>query len=183
MWREMQTTLLNSSNLVFSFSGDAPELPKDAPGKPTVWAIATFEKFHVYPVDPSEKQLYTEMNFRIDTLFRQPESMHLAPGALVDVSRFGGMAKTHRGKIVRSRNVNPSKYDFQLGHKYLVCLYPNKTGDFVPSSRWDLTSGTVQPQDQQEMNRAARGESKLTGMTESELISYLRSALATTPKN
>jgi hypothetical protein len=181
-WQGLQGLMLNSSNLVFSFSGDAPELPKDPPNEPSIWVIATFEKFHVYAVGPDEKQFYTEMNFRIKTLFREPEGMHLVPGDLVDVNLWGGMAKTHSGKIVRSLNVNPRTYDFQLGHKYLVNLFPDKDGDFVAAGRWDLTSGTVQAQGPDEIDRAARGESKLSGMTETELIKYLQTALSTDPQ-
>jgi len=178
--------VLSGVQFTFSFSGVDPELPSDAatPPQHSVWAIATFDSFHVYAFDPDEKLLYTEINLRIDTVIRADKNLHLAPGSVIDAFRFGGMAKTHKGEIVTSIGLSPRRYDLQAGHKYLLCLLPpdNNGGTFTTEKWWDITSGKVQPDTQDEVERAVRGESKLAGMTVSDLIKYLQTALPPVPK-
>jgi hypothetical protein len=48
-----------------------------------------------------------------------PEGLSLSDGALVDAGVPGGRVKTSKGEIVTSR-VEPKKYEFQPGHRYLL---------------------------------------------------------------
>jgi hypothetical protein len=161
-----------------SYNTTAPEFRYVAGA---AWVIATFENFHVYAIDPDYHLPYTEINFRVDHVIRAPEDLHLSAGILIDLGLPGGRVKTPHGNI-NSLHINPHQYFFQPGHKYLLQLLPvDKQSFFVELKRWDITSGTVQPDDPREVDRSNRGASAINGMSISDLLNYLPSALPTEP--
>lgn len=153
-----------------AYSADFPEFPSR---KGAVWALADFESFHVIAIDPDRQLIYTEMNFRIEQVFKQPSSLLVSSGSLVDADIPGGCVKLPDGNV-SSWQVWPQKYSFQLGHKYLVQFVYQMPGDFFwAEKRWDLSSGKVQPDDPMEIYRAAHGKSSIDGMSVPDLFRYL----------
>jgi len=157
------------------FLRDAPELPNV---KGAIWILATFQTFHVFAIDPDFHLIYTEMNFQVDQVISQPDDLNLSAGATVDLGTPGGRVRTPDGTFIAS-SIAPSDHDFQLGHKYLLLLtYEEQLGgEFILHKRWDITSGTVQPDTPDEIARANRGDSAIKGMTEHDLVSYLANKL------
>jgi hypothetical protein len=157
-----------------AYSADEPEFP-DVKG--AVWAIVTFEGFHVFAIDPDDRLIYTEMNFRIEQIFRQPADVSVSVGSLMDVDMPGGRIKMPNGEV-QSWKVGPLPYFFQLSHKYLVQFVYQTPGDFFWAGKdWDLSSGQVQPDDVLEVYRAAHGTSLIDGMPVEDLVNYLPSVL------
>jgi hypothetical protein len=158
-----------------------PELSGDAG---SIWVIATFEKFRVIAIDPEYHLIYTERDFRLDTVIRAPDSLHLSAGMLITSDLPGGRIKTPQGDTVSSLPpISPRQYDLRRGRKYLLKLLHGDQADlFSVVKQWDLSSGTVQPNDLGEMDRVARGESAIKGMSENDLINYLQSVLPAEPK-
>lgn len=154
---------------------DAPELPNV---KGAVWALATFHDFHVFAIDPEFHLIYTEMNFQVDKVLSRPDDLNLSAGAAVDLGTPGGRVKTPDGTFVAS-SIAPVEHYFQLGHKYLLLLtYEEQMGgEFTLHKWWDITSGKVQPDTPEEIDRANRGESAINGMTVRDLVSYLANEL------
>ena len=158
-----------------TFLGDAPELPSV---QHAIWVIAKFEAFHVYATDPQFQLLYTEMNFRVKQVIRQPDTLSLSPGALVDCTEPDGRIKTPSGAVV-TFNLEATRHSVRPGHTYLLQL------EYIPSSghlfhiykSWDVTSGKVQPNQQDEVDRAVEGKSKLNGLTIPDAVQYLNSVL------
>jgi hypothetical protein len=157
----------------FSLERD-PEFPAE-PG--ATWAIATFEAFHAFAIDPDFQRIYTEMNFRVDVVLKTPSGLSLSTGSVVDVGISGGRIKSPNGEI-SSFLMQPAPHYYQLGHKYLVQFLYHAQGDFFSSgARWDVSSGTVQPDDDREIARASIGKSTIVGMSLADLVRYLPSVL------
>jgi hypothetical protein len=161
-----------------AYLGNAPEFSSV---KGATWVIATFETFHVYAVDHDYELLYTEINFRVENVLKLPEGLSLSDGALVDAGIPGGLVKMSKGEIVTSR-VEPKKYEFQPGHRYLLQLLHDPQGEyFVANQNWDLTSGKVEPYTDFRLELLANKKSAIVGMTVPELIKYLPSVLPDEP--
>src|ERR1700722_12249609 len=157
--------------------------PEFSAVKGATWVIATFESFRAYAVDHDYELLYTEINFRVENVLKLPEGLSLSDGALVDAGIPGGRVKTPKGEIVTSR-VEPKKYEFQPGHRYLLQLLYEPKGDFfIANQRWDLTSGKVEPYTGIALERLANKNSAIVGMTVPELIKYLPSVLPDEPED
>lgn len=157
-----------------SYLGDSPEFP-DVKG--AAWVIATFKTFHVFALDSANRLIYTEINFRVDRVFRQPADVSLSAGNIIDEGLPGGRLRSSSGTTT-TLAVSPHEYFWQPGHKYLLQLsYDRETDYFIPLKRWDLTSGRVQADQPDEADRAARGESIINGMSVDSLIRSLPSVL------
>jgi hypothetical protein len=181
-WRKPLTEYREMSKGSFSVVGDyLGDQPEFSSVKGATWVIATFESFHVYAVDHDYELLYTEVNFRVESVLKLPEGLSLSDGALVDAGIPGGRVKTPKGEISTSR-VDPQKYALQPGHQYLLqLLYEPKGEFFVANQRWDLTSGKVEPYTGIALERLANKNSAIVGMTVPELIKYLPSVLPDEP--
>jgi hypothetical protein len=151
--------------------------------KGRTWVIATFETFHVYAVDHDYELLYTEINFRVENVLKLPEGLSLSDSALVDAGLPGGRVRMPKGEIATSR-VEPKKYEFQPGNRYLLQLLYEPKGDFfIANQRLDLTSGKVEPYTGIALERLANKNSAIVGMTVPELIRYLPSVLPDEPED
>jgi hypothetical protein len=156
------------------YLGDAPEIPVTPNA---VWVVAQFESFHVYPVDPQNRLLYTEINFRVSQVLRQPSSLSLAPGALLDKGIPGGRVKGPGGAVT-SFKLHPERHAYQPGHTYILAgTYDSATQYFDIDKSWDVTSGKVEVVSTPDKRRASKGESKLYGLTVAEAVKYLKSVL------
>ena len=161
------------------YLSDAPEFPTV---KGAAWVIATFESFHVFTIVPDYQLIYTEMNFRVEQVVKQPTYLFLSTGSLIDTDFAGGRIRTPKGDIVSS-HVSPFEHFFQPGHKYLLQVVYNAGGGFYWAyKRWDLSSGKVKPDDPGEMYRAAHGNSSIDGMSVSDLANFLPTVLPDEPE-
>ena len=153
---------------------DAPEFPSV---KGASWVIASFVSFHVFAIDPYYRLIYTEMNFRVDQLLKEPSYLTLSNGSVVDVDFPGGCVKAPSGKTF-ALVVSARQYFFQPGHKYLMQVVYNEEGGFFwEGKRWDISSGIVKPDDPGEIYRAQHGNSLIDGMTVPDLRIHLPSLL------
>jgi hypothetical protein len=161
-----------------------PGMPPEFPVQPgDVWVIATFENFHVFQINHDPELIYTEMNFRVEHVFRRPASVALSTGALVDAGITGGRIKTTAGDVVSPGWLRPLKYGPQLGHKYLIqFLYESQGAVFIAGKRWDISSGKVEMEGPQETARAAQGKSAIAGKSVTDLVNYLPSILPGAPE-
>lgn len=149
-----------------------------------VWATATFETFHVFPADADLKYIYTEMNFRVEHLFRAPPGSNLDTGSTVDVDIPGGRLKMTDGHIITSGDLRPRQYSLQPGHKYLIQLLYEPDGNFFyPGQYWDITSGKVVVEGSQTGKSESQQKSLIAGMSVPTLLEQFPSILsAESPK-
>jgi hypothetical protein len=154
--------------------GDVPELSAPAHA---IWVIAKFESFHVFALDPQYRLIHTEINLRVTQIVKQPSSLSLAVGSLLDCDIIGGRIKKPDGSVA-SFSVLPSRHSYQPGGTYLmVVTYDPSTEYFDMDNWWDLSSGKVVPGTLVEIGRAAKGNSKLNGLTTVQAVQYLDSVL------
>jgi hypothetical protein len=159
----------------------SPSDPEFSAVKGATWVIATFENFHVYAIGQDYELLYTEMNFRLEQIFKQPDGLSLSNGALVDAAIPGGRIESPNGKIFTSR-IEPQQHGLQPGHKYLLqLLYEPQGVFFLANACWDLSSGKVESDSPVEAYRIAHGRFSIVGMSLSDLINYLPKALPDDP--
>lgn len=163
-----------------SLPGMSPEFPVQSGD---VWVIATFEGFHVFEINHDSELIYTEMNFRIEYVFRQPATLSFSAGSVVDAGLAGGRIKTTAGDVVSPGWLRPLKYSPQLGHKYLIqFLYEPQAEVFLGAKRWDISSGKVEVEGPEETARAAQGKSAIAGKSVTDLVNYFQSILPGEPK-
>ena len=154
--------------------GDVPELSAPAHA---VWVIVRFESFHVFALDPQYRLIHTEINFRVSQILRQPSSASFVAGSLFDYDIIGGRIKKTDGSIA-SFSVLPEQHCYQPGGTYLmVGTYDPATEYFDMDNWWDLSSGKVVPGTLAEIDRTAKGNSKLSGLTTAQAVQYLDSVL------
>jgi len=161
-----------------------PGIPPEFQVQPgDVWVLASFENFHVFEINHDPELIYSEMNFRVEQVFRQPSNLSLSNGSLVDVGITGGRIKSIKGDTVSPGWLRPSKYGPQPGHKYLIqLLYEPKGLVFIAGNRWDISSGKVEVEGFIETARAAQGKSAIAGMSVADLVNYFPSILPEEPK-
>jgi len=156
-----------------STKGQPPELPQR---RDATWAIVLFEDFHVYAASEDSKAVYTEMNFRIEQIFRNNAAVPSKVGDLIDVGIAGGRL-TRKNGVLNTTPVTPEKKYFIPGHRYLVAFSPVGDGSFQILKRWDVSDGTVRIDDEREARRAARFGSKLDGIPLSAVSATLNREL------
>jgi hypothetical protein len=162
-----------------AFGAMLPGTPAEFPVQPgDVWVIASFENFHVFEINNDPELIYSEMNFRVEQVFRQPTNLSLSTGSLVDVGITGGRIKSTKGDVVSPGWLKPLKYGLQLGHKYLIqFLYEPQGEVFIAGKRWDISSGKVAVEGSIESARAAQGKSAIAGMSVTDLVNHFPSIL------
>jgi len=145
-----------------------------------IWVIATFDHYLVIPIDSDSKLIYTEINFKINQVIRQPHASSLSPGMSFDVDEDGGCIKKANGEIV-SWWVSSSQYSPQPGHTYLMVIRPqNNNGKgalYGIGERWDLSTGKAVPDSDSLSCQDNSGHHVICGETTQEAISYLQSVL------
>jgi len=164
------------SKTVTEFEGP-PSVNEVGVNPDAVWVIATFDHFSVESIDPDFNLLYTEMNFKVDEVIRQPKTVSLSSGMSFDVDIAGGRIKTPKGDIV-AWQVTPRRYFVQPKHTYLMQVLPQAEGKlYVIAKKWDVSTGKVIPDQSDEISRAAGGHSKLNGVSVQDAVSYIQSVL------
>lgn len=149
--------------------------------KGATWVVASFENFHVYAVGQDYELIYTEMNFRVEQIFKQPENLSLSNSVLVDAAFPGGRIESPNGELFTSR-IEPHEHSLQPGHKYLLqLLYLPQGAFFMTNAWWDVSSGKVESDSPVEAYRVAHGQSSIVGMSVTDLINYLPKALPDEP--
>jgi hypothetical protein len=143
-----------------------------------VWVIATFTSVRVLPTDSDFKTLYSELSFRLDHIFRSPDSLYLKEGSTVDVDIPGGRLKIAGGQIITSGDLRPQRYSLEPGHNYLIQLLHEQDGEFFyPGQYWDITSGRVKLAHSAIEAQPLYVNSSIAGMTVSDLIQKFPSIL------
>ena len=157
---------------------EVPGLKSDY-GKPdpkAIWVVATFDHFLVIPIDPGFNLFYTEMDFDIDQVVRQPSTSLLAPGMAFDVAKKGGRIKKPDGTIEAWR-LWPERYQAQPAHVYLMEIGPLSAGGlYYISAQWDMSSGRAVPDDP---TLTWSSRQAIDGRTQSEIIKYFQSIYPT----
>jgi hypothetical protein len=158
-----------------------PEFPRK---KGAIWLIATFFSFHVFAADADYRLIYTEMNFRVENVIKQPSYSTITNGSVVDVDIPGGRIRTPSGTI-KELLLSPRRYFFQSDHKYLMLLVYDENAKFFRADerRWDVTSGIVQPDNIVEKRRSKEGTSLIDGMSVPDLLRFLPTVLSDEPES
>ena len=167
---------------------DGPPLPGvrvlrpevgEVKGAQSIWVVARFEGLHVFALDPDSTEFYTEMNMRVISVIKSPDDFPVSAGSLLDVLILGGSAKTAQGTVHEFR-VEPHQFSAQPGHTYLLhLLYDPLYGIMSTCQRWDVSSGTLLPDDEDEFHRIQKGKSVLAGKSVEEATKYILSVLKT----
>jgi len=155
------------------FVWEIPSLPND------IWVVATFDHFHVIPIDPDFKLFYTEMSFTIREVVNQPASSSLAAGGLFDVDEQGGRIKKSDGSV-EMWLVSPKDYFVQPGHTYLMLIHARDEGNlYTIHEQWDVSTGIAVPDSGNLcFSDSSPGcPSKISGKATQDAIASLRAAL------
>jgi hypothetical protein len=125
---------------------------------------ATF-KAHRSILSSSEFSLYTEITLLVDKVFEdQTASGSLSANRDITVPVYGGTVLLATGKPL-SINTRPRELFLQPGHKYLLVLSYHPKGDFYEYlDSWDISKGTVQPNNSRTQYVARSGKSELSGV-------------------
>ena len=159
-----------------SYLADTPELSEITN---SLWCTAKFVSFHVFAIDPGYRMIYTEMNFQVNQVVRQPQSASLTSSSALDAEVTGGRIKKPDGSVVTFL-VSPERHWFQPGHTYLIHgSYKLDTQYISIHQAWDVSTGVLAPVTHLERYRATKGTSKLNGLSSSQALQYLNSVLPT----
>lgn len=124
---------------------------------------------HRSVLSASEFSLYTEITIRVDEVFDDRTASGAMPGRDITVLTSGGTVTLQSGRVL-SHNTQPIEYSLQPGHRYLLFLTHQRTGDFyVVTNDWDISDGIVRPNTRPGQYRASHGLSLLTGLRVEEL--------------
>lgn len=173
--------LINSMEVPCSVSGmpglgaylmSAPEFPK-AQGE--LWATGKFLNYKVFPL-PSICSAYTEIEFLVGSVISPNPPAGLAAGKVIAINMLGGTL-LECGQPV-SYLLSPRPYSLKPGHSYLIQTYFHSTGDFYSDPRsWDISNGTVEPNDPGEAAREKMGTSQIDGTPASQIVSRMKAIL------
>jgi hypothetical protein len=141
-----------------------------------VWVVGTFNGYHVYSADGTDNLLYTEVDFGIDTIIKQPPTSSLGAGSTIDINLIGG--KVTANGVVHTFHLSPAKYSLEPNHRYILALYSEPNGIFIVHKQWDVTDGTVQPSSIIDDEHIRKSESQVVGLPVSGAINYIRNALS-----
>jgi hypothetical protein len=142
-----------------------------------VWVVGTFNSHHVYDADGTAQFLYTEVNFHVDTVIKQPATSSLAAGSVIEMALYGGNVRTKDG-VVHSFYLSPSKYALEPSHRYILALWVEPNGIFIAHKQWDVTNGTVQVSSIIDEEHVRTGKSQLVGLSVAGAISFIQNALS-----
>jgi len=107
-----------------------------------------------------------------------PGSSPISAGSVVDIGMIGGTVIDANHKVVTSM-LDPERFSLRPGHSYLLELTYDSSGDFYTAGkRWDVTSGSVVPDDAIEVAREKAGKSHIAGVPRAEVLPRMKSILA-----
>jgi len=150
-----------------------PEFPKDPSA---VWAIGDFQGYRVIPIE-NGRGVYTEIQLLVQSVI-SPGSSPISAGSVVDIGMIGGTVIDANHKVVTSM-LDPERFSLRPGHSYLLELTYDSSGDFYTAGkRWDVTSGSVVPDDAIEVAREKAGKSHIAGVPRAEVLPRMKSILA-----
>jgi hypothetical protein len=150
-----------------------PEFPKDPSA---AWAIGDFLGYRVIPIE-NGRGAYTEIQFFVQSVI-SPGSSPISAGNVVDIGMIGGTVIDANHKAVASM-LDPEPFALRPGHSYLLALTYDSSADFYTAGkRWDVTSGTVVPDDATEVARDKAGKSHIAGTPLPEVSPRMKSILA-----
>lgn len=176
--RELRDT--ESAGIIVSESGGPPRSSDVSLDPKQIWVVAMFDHFLVLPIDSDYKLFYTEMNFKISQVIRQPHTSSLTPGMTFDVDDEGGRIKTPNGDVETWR-VIPDQYSPQPGHTYLMMIEPQSNSGkgnlYYIAERWDVSTGKAVPDMNSLSCQDNSGHPVICGQTTQDAIVYLQSVL------
>lgn len=166
-----------SSEMIVDHDYSKPDVSATKSDLSMVWVVGTFASYHVYDADGSNRFVYTEVTFHLDSVIHQPAPSSLVAGSTVDIVLLGGTIKTKEG-AAHSFYLSPSQYALEPAHRYILALLPTSNGLFVVQQQWDVTTGTVQVSSKMDEEHVRKGESKLVGLSIEEATNFIQSALS-----
>src|SRR5262249_37257348 len=105
-------------------------------------------------------------------------STKISTGSVVDVGMVGGTFLDSNHKAMTSM-LDPEPFALRPGHSYLLALAYDSSGDFYMAAKdWDVTSGTVVPDDATEVAREKAGKSHIARTPLAEVSPRIKSILA-----
>jgi len=117
----------------------------------------------------SRRAIYTEISVEVSKVWEEPSGT-AAIGKPITIIVPGGTIQIESGAVL-SFLTDPREYFLQPAHSYLLAMsYVNEGNFYLIGKSWDLTSGVAQP------NFKAKANSKIDGLTLSQLINYLNTS-------
>lgn len=152
-----------------------PEFHK-IPGE--LWVTGTFISYKVFPL-PSIHLAYTEIQFLVQSVISANPPSGLAPSKVITLGLPGGTIL--EGGMPTSHFISPEQYSLKPGHSYLLQMFFHPILDFYSAGSgrsWDITSGTVEPNDSGEVERGKLGTSQIDGTPSSQIVQRMKAILA-----
>ena len=143
-----------------------------------LWVTGTFMNYKVFPI-PSIHLAYTEIQFLVQSVISANPPSGLAPGKVITLGLPGGTLL--EGGTPTSHFISPEQYSLKPGHSYLLQIFFNPTSDFYSGgsgTSWDITSGTVVPNNPGEVEREKLGTSQIDGTPADEIVQRMKGILA-----
>jgi hypothetical protein len=167
--------LFNGPGIV-DYNYGLPDVGTTEEDRKNTWVVGTFESYRVYSIDSSDDRLYTEINFKIDSVVHGAEGSTVKAGAIVDVYDRGGKLRT-ADNVVHRCEVWPERYSFAPGRTYLLELRPGTGGSFYAAG-WDVTGGVVEVSSVVDAVKAEEGKSELVGKSLADAVAYVKGKLS-----
>lgn len=159
------------------YDSTRPDVSPSTEDLQRVWVVGAFESSRVYSADNSNHFLYTEINVRVETILRRPDTSAVTVGSTIDVYLLGGPLRTADGNVHSSR-LSPEKYSLEPGRRYILALAPEPAGLFVEIKGWDVTEGVVKTSSLSDEARVRKGQSELVGLPLAGAIKHIKNALS-----
>jgi hypothetical protein len=131
---------------------------------------------HEGVISPSRKSAYTAIAFYVERSLKDKTGLS-KPGSTITVFYPGGTVRTNSGRVV-SFEVVPIDLAVRLGHKYLLFLQYNRSGNFYTILKsWEITKGIMVPNSHLDKNREINHESEYAGKPQRDVLSAARSRI------
>ena len=150
-----------------------PEIPSTPDAS---WIIAKFTGYQVIAIDPKYQDFYTEENFEVVQVIRQPAQGGIVAGSQFQVDFPEGTILTPQRQVIS--HTTPARFFEQPGHTYFLQIVPTPGDFFNLYKRWDIGDGRLRADNMTEAARARGGKAKLSGMTIADAVKYVQDALS-----
>ncbi|MDQ2711113.1 MAG: hypothetical protein M3Y24_02570 [Acidobacteriota bacterium] len=151
--------------------GAPPELPPLS--AEDVLIMGRFETYHSV-LSASHRSIYTEVRISVQKVIGQGAGQHISSRTDLVIAIPGGTVQLSDGRII-SYLTDDRQYSIQPDHTYFLLLGHQNLGDFyVLEKSWDVTGGVGKPNTPFEVERANKGQSRLTGLSVDAAVSELK---------
>jgi hypothetical protein len=149
------------------------EIPHDPK---SLWLLVTFADYSVIPLE--QNGAYTEMHMVVNDVIYNPSGDAIVKGSRLDADVGGGAYIDHNGRK-HIFLTTPRRYAMKPGRKYIINASYNTVGGFYSINRhWDVTSGSLVPDTEQDSANVAIGHSHLAGLSTTQAAQHIQNTLA-----